>query len=105
MLRGGTHGQHGGPIAVGAQVPSSANDTFAVLPQDLDTALPSRAEPKGWGHPPDSVSSRRVSDRLRQHSPARAGKTELQQQFCHTRRGMTLVTSYSSAQADKTELQ
>jgi hypothetical protein len=43
MLRGGQHGQHGSTIAVGVAV-SSAEDALAVLPQDLETAIPMGAK-------------------------------------------------------------
>jgi hypothetical protein len=39
MLRGGQHGQHGSTIAVGVAL-SSAEDALAVLPQDLEVAIP-----------------------------------------------------------------
>jgi hypothetical protein len=35
MLRGGQHCQHGAVLAVAAQAPSSAEQPFAILPQDL----------------------------------------------------------------------
>ena len=39
MLHGGQHDQHGSIIAVGVAV-SSAEDALAVLPQDLEVAIP-----------------------------------------------------------------
>ncbi len=45
MLRGGQHGQHGGAMTVGVAF-SSAEDAFAVLPQDLEPTLSIRAEPR-----------------------------------------------------------
>ena len=49
MLRGGQHGQHGSTIAVGVAV-SSAEDALAVLPQDLETAIPMGAKSRGRFH-------------------------------------------------------
>jgi hypothetical protein len=49
LFRGGKHGQHGSPITVGVAV-SSAEDAFAVLPQDLEAAISTNAEPRGWVH-------------------------------------------------------
>jgi hypothetical protein len=46
MLRSGHHGQHGGPITVGVPL-SSAEDAFALLPQNLETSLSTGAEPRG----------------------------------------------------------
>jgi hypothetical protein len=43
MLRGGSHGQHSAIIAVGVPL-SPAQDTFAVLPQDLEALIPIAAE-------------------------------------------------------------
>ena len=50
MLRGGQHDQHGAAVAVGAQMPSSAEDAFAVLPQDLEAVISLSADPEGWIH-------------------------------------------------------
>ena len=55
MLRGGQHGQHGGPITVGV---SSAEDAFTVLPQDLEATTSTSAEPRGWVHLRDPPSGR-----------------------------------------------
>jgi hypothetical protein len=44
MLRGGWHGQHGGPMTVDVAL-SSAEHTFAVLPQDLEVAISFSTEP------------------------------------------------------------
>src|SRR5216683_3025531 len=49
MLRGGQHGQHGGPITVDVAL-ASAEDAFAVLPQDLEAANSTSAGPRGWIH-------------------------------------------------------
>jgi hypothetical protein len=54
MLRGGKHDQHGGRITVGVAL-SPAEDAFAVLPQDLETAIPANVDPRGSAHPPDST--------------------------------------------------
>jgi hypothetical protein len=43
MLRGGQHGQHGGPITVGVAL-SSAEDALTVLPQDREAAVPVSAD-------------------------------------------------------------
>jgi hypothetical protein len=58
MLRGGQHGQHGGPITVGVAL-SSAEDAFAVLPQDLEFTNSTSAEPRGWIHLRDPPSGGR----------------------------------------------
>jgi hypothetical protein len=55
MLHGGQHGQHGSIIAVGVAV-SSAEDALAVLPQDLETAIPMGAKSRGRFHVPDSAA-------------------------------------------------
>jgi hypothetical protein len=47
VLRDGKDGQHSGPIAVGAQARSSAEDAFAVLPQDMEAVIYLSAEPTG----------------------------------------------------------
>jgi hypothetical protein len=39
MLSGGKHGQHGHTIGVDVALPS-AEDALAVLPQDLEMAIP-----------------------------------------------------------------
>jgi hypothetical protein len=44
MLPSGKHGQHGWPITVIGAANAFAEDTFAVLPQDLEVAIPIRAE-------------------------------------------------------------
>jgi hypothetical protein len=49
MFRGGQHGQHGGPITVGVAL-TSAEDAFAVLPQNLEPTISISAEPRGWIH-------------------------------------------------------
>jgi hypothetical protein len=38
MLRGGQHGQHGGPMTADVAL-ASTEDAFAVLPQDLTAAV------------------------------------------------------------------
>jgi hypothetical protein len=38
MFPSGKHGQHGGAITVVGVASASAEDTFAVLPQDLEVA-------------------------------------------------------------------
>jgi hypothetical protein len=55
MLRGGQHGQHGSTIAVGLAV-SSAEDALAVLPQDLEVAIPIGAKSRRRFHVPDSAA-------------------------------------------------
>ena len=59
MLRGWLNNQHGAPIAVIAQAPPSAEDAFAVLPQDLEAVISISIEPRGWTHLPDPVRSLR----------------------------------------------
>src|SRR5882757_2258654 len=49
MLRGGQHGQHSGPMAVGVAL-SSTEDALAVLPQYLEAANSTSAGPRGWIH-------------------------------------------------------
>ena len=56
MLRGGQHGQHGVPVAVGARAPCPAEHAVAVLPQDLEVAISVCAEPRRCIHLPDSRS-------------------------------------------------
>ena len=46
VLSGRQHGQYGGSVAVRGSAPSSAQDTFAVLPQDLEAVFSPSAEPK-----------------------------------------------------------
>ena len=48
VLRGGQYGQHRAPLAVVAQTPSSAEDAFAVLPQDLKAAILLSVKSRGW---------------------------------------------------------
>ena len=45
MLGGGQHGQHGDPLTVNV-LHASAEDTVAVLPQDLEAAVSVSAEPR-----------------------------------------------------------
>jgi hypothetical protein len=52
MFPGRKHGQHGGAIAVAG---ASAEDTFAVLPQDLEVGTPIRTEQAKWMHLPYST--------------------------------------------------
>ena len=46
VLRGGQHREHGAVLAVRAQAPSSAEDAFPVLPQDLEVVVSLTADPK-----------------------------------------------------------
>jgi hypothetical protein len=55
MFRCGQHGQHRGPITVDVAL-SSAEDAFAVLPQDLEAAIAISAEPRGWAHLRDPLA-------------------------------------------------
>ena len=52
MLRGWQHSQHGGPMTAVMSL-SSAEDAFAVRPQDLETTIFTSADPRGWNHVPD----------------------------------------------------
>jgi hypothetical protein len=47
MFPSGKHGQHGGAITVVGVPSASAEDTFAVLPQDLEVGTPIRIK---WMH-------------------------------------------------------
>jgi hypothetical protein len=47
VLGSGQYDQHGRALAVGAQAPPSADDAFAVLPHDLETATAVSVELKG----------------------------------------------------------
>ena len=47
MLRRGQHGQHGSPVAVIAHARSSAEEAFAVLPQNLTIAIRIHAAQRG----------------------------------------------------------
>ena len=56
MFPSGKHGQHGGAITVvGVASVASAEDTFAVLPQDLEVAVPICAEQTRRIQPPAST--------------------------------------------------
>src|SRR5579863_5649024 len=52
MIRGWQHNQHGGPMTVVASL-SSAEDAFAVRPQDPETTVSTSADPRGGTHLPD----------------------------------------------------
>jgi len=54
VLRGGQHRQNGAKIAVSAQAPSSAEDAVAILPQDLEVAIPICAGQSRWIQLPHS---------------------------------------------------
>jgi hypothetical protein len=47
VFRDGQYRQHGAAVTVGAQNPSSAENEFAVLPQNLQLAFRRSAEPNG----------------------------------------------------------
>ena len=64
VLRGGQHGKHGAGVAIGAQAPYSAEDAFAVFPQDLGVIFLS-ADPKGWVQLPHSAGKVVVAIGLR----------------------------------------
>jgi hypothetical protein len=49
MLCRGQHGQHRGAMTVGASL-SSAEDAFAILPQNLEAANSTGAQPREWIH-------------------------------------------------------
>ena len=53
MLCGGQHGQNGAAAAVGVQPPFPAEDAFAVLPQDLGSAISVSADLRGQVHLPN----------------------------------------------------
>jgi hypothetical protein len=55
MFPSGKHGQHGGAITVVGVANVSAENTFAVLPQDLQVAVPICAEPTRWIQLPAST--------------------------------------------------
>jgi hypothetical protein len=55
MFPSGKHGQHGGAITVVGVASASAEDTFAVLPQDLEVAVPICAEQTRWIQLPAST--------------------------------------------------
>ncbi len=63
-LRGKQHSQRCAAAAVAAYAPPAAEDAFAILPQDLEVALPISVELKGMGHLPNSAALPR-SDSLR----------------------------------------
>jgi hypothetical protein len=48
MFASGKHGQHGGAITVVGVASASAEDAFAVLPQDLEVAVPICTEQTRW---------------------------------------------------------
>jgi hypothetical protein len=56
VFRGGRNDKHGAPFAVIAKTPTSAEDPIAILPQDLEIALPTSIELKGWAHSPNSAA-------------------------------------------------
>src|SRR6516225_1757042 len=43
---GGNHGQNSTPVTVGTLVPSSPEDTVAILPQHLEATIPADAGPR-----------------------------------------------------------
>jgi hypothetical protein len=47
MLPSGKHGQHGGAITVFGVASAFAEEVFAVLPQDLEVAIPICSERSG----------------------------------------------------------
>jgi hypothetical protein len=55
MFPSGKHGQHGGAITVVGVASASAEDTFAVLPQDLEVGTSIRTEQTKWMHLPHSA--------------------------------------------------
>ena len=73
VLRGGQHGQHGGRDRRRRQAPSSAEDAFAVLPQDLEATISTSAEPRGWIHLPDPppIGGRHWAEKVLSERPCR----------------------------------
>jgi hypothetical protein len=80
MLRSWQHGEHGGAITIGVAL-ASAEDAFAVLPQDLEAANSTNAQPRGWIHVRNSAV-RSVA--------AKGDHRKLEHKAYHRRCGMTM---------------
>ena len=56
VILGWQRNQHGAAAAVDADAQCPAEDTFAILPRDLEISNSISAEPKGWVHSPNSAA-------------------------------------------------
>ena len=84
LLRGGKHGQHVGPAAIGIPAPRAAEDAIAVLPQDLKVATSVCAELRRCAQLPDSTIGLAALGPKRSLRPfvLSAGQTTLEQEVC-----------------------
>ena len=97
MLRGGQHGQHGVPAAIGIQAPPTAEDAVAVLPQDLEVVVSLCAEPRRCAQLPHStigLAARGLEGRCAP-SPARLirprlSKKSAEEEVCHIPCGLAM---------------
>ena len=92
MLRGGKHGQHDVPAAIGILAPRAAEDAIAVLPQDLEVALSVCAEPNRCVQLPNSTIGLAALGLRRPLRPfvRSASQTTREQEVCHIQRGMAI---------------